>query len=75
MSNLQDLLKPIIRGITVLEGDFANLSTVVLVLMDIKTAFKELLPRTSFKSAEKAAIIRCLDYRIKNCCKPIHKAA
>lgn len=72
-----ELLKPIARGIKVLEGDSPNLSLVPRVLMDIKVQIINSLKRHSslINTSTSNTILKQVAKRFDFCCKDIHKAA
>lgn len=71
----ENLLKPIARGITFLEGDAPNLSLVPRVFMDIKQQIMNTLHNSSLSSSVCNTILERLAKRIDFTCKDIHKAA
>lgn len=73
----EELLKPIARGIKVLEGDAPNLSLVPRVLMDIKLQTINCLDKysTVVNSSTRNTMLKQLSKRFEFCCKPVHKAA
>jgi len=75
VSNLAALLKPIYRGVTVLESDTATLSLVVRVFMDIKTVFFDVLSKMSIRARTRKTLLERLKDRIEYCVQPIHLAA
>lgn len=72
-----ELLKPIARGIKVLEGDSPNLSLVPRVLMDIRVQIINSLKRHSslINTSTSNTMLKQVATRFDFCCKGIHKAA
>lgn len=71
----EKLLKPIAKGITILEGNSPNLSLVPRLIMDIKQELITTLESASFNSSIYNTILGHLKKRIDFCCKDIHKTA
>lgn len=70
------ILKPIVKWITLLEGDTTfNISQVIVALDDIETEFNKYVPELPISKAEEKQIIGVLMNRKKMAVKPIHFAA
>ena len=73
--SLHEVVAPIVKWITVLEGDYCTLSLVPKAYSEIEACFEEILPQSSISEQENEIIQKQVEKRKLFLLKPIHFAA
>ena len=73
--SLHEIIAPVVKWITILEGDYCTISLVPKAYSEIKNVFKERLPQSPISVEEGKRIENILEKRAKFLLKPFHFAA
>lgn len=75
LKKLQGILKPIVKWITILKGDAARISQVLIALTEIEGYINDNVKSLPIKSSEEKELISLFTKRKDHVLKPIHLAA
>lgn len=73
--NLLELLRPVLKWITVLEGDSPMISATVQAFVDLKDHFTATLPKSPLSKKQEKEALAILENRKDFCLKTVHFAA
>lgn len=75
MVNLLELLRPVLKYITILEGDSPSIGLTVEAYAELKTHFTTYLPKSAMSKKEEKQVLDKLKDRKQFCLKTVHHAA
>lgn len=73
--NLLELLRPVLKWITILEGDSPEIGATVEAFAELKDHFTTTLPKSPMTKKEKKQVLTILEDRKQFCLKTVHNAA